>query len=382
MERKPLNIGIALSGGGVRAAVFHLGVLGRLATDSLLENITFISTVSGGTLVTGLIYSISENRWPSSKIFLSECIPQAKQFLTKTSLQREVVFRFFFKPWFLYQGKAKLLSESIRKCWSITEFLKNISTKPRWIINATAYESGKSWRFTPQRMGDYILNYVRTPHISLSDAMAASAAYPGLIGPLKIKTNEYSWFRFKNWNNDEKESFKPNIKSIHLWDGGVYDNLGVEPLFKFRKERYRKEYNFLIVSDASKGIEFEKPSFFHKRAFRLVNIAMDQVRSLRARTLVSHFQDNPNSGVYLKIGNSSHFILSQSGMQESKITAITENSLSKIDTAKAANVETTLRKLTESEFSRLYQHGWEVANYTLLSRCPDCFSHKENLKML
>ena len=32
------KIGIALSGGGVRATVFHLGVLARLAEDDLLES--------------------------------------------------------------------------------------------------------------------------------------------------------------------------------------------------------------------------------------------------------------------------------------------------------------------------------------------------------
>ena len=55
MKKEDLKLAIALSGGGVRASVFHLGVLSRLAIDDLLENITFISTVSGGTLVTGLI---------------------------------------------------------------------------------------------------------------------------------------------------------------------------------------------------------------------------------------------------------------------------------------------------------------------------------------
>lgn len=43
-----MNIGIALSGGGYRATVFHLGVLARLSEDNLLDQISFISTVSGG----------------------------------------------------------------------------------------------------------------------------------------------------------------------------------------------------------------------------------------------------------------------------------------------------------------------------------------------
>ena len=43
------RIGLALSGGGVRAATFHMGVLRRLAAEALLERISIISTVSGGS---------------------------------------------------------------------------------------------------------------------------------------------------------------------------------------------------------------------------------------------------------------------------------------------------------------------------------------------
>jgi hypothetical protein len=41
------RIGLALSDGGIRAAVFHLGVLRRLASGHLLENVSIVSTVSG-----------------------------------------------------------------------------------------------------------------------------------------------------------------------------------------------------------------------------------------------------------------------------------------------------------------------------------------------
>jgi predicted acylesterase/phospholipase RssA len=51
------EIGLALSGGGVRAAVFHLGVLKRLADEGLLESVSAISTVSGGSLVMAAIVS-------------------------------------------------------------------------------------------------------------------------------------------------------------------------------------------------------------------------------------------------------------------------------------------------------------------------------------
>src|SRR5690242_15330549 len=40
--------GLALSGGGIRSAVYCLGVLQHLARDRLLEKFDYLSTVSGG----------------------------------------------------------------------------------------------------------------------------------------------------------------------------------------------------------------------------------------------------------------------------------------------------------------------------------------------
>lgn len=72
-EKVPLGttrIGLALSGGGFRAAVFHLGIVRWLAEEHLLERVTQVSTVSGGSLVTGAIFSAAGGEWPSSSEFL------------------------------------------------------------------------------------------------------------------------------------------------------------------------------------------------------------------------------------------------------------------------------------------------------------------------
>src|SRR5579859_1030130 len=93
-----MNIALALSGGGVRAAVFHLGVMARLASEKMLEHVTFISTVSGGSMVVGLVYALSDNRWPSSRTFLEDGLPAARLRLTRTSIQRDYVKRLFRRP--------------------------------------------------------------------------------------------------------------------------------------------------------------------------------------------------------------------------------------------------------------------------------------------
>jgi predicted acylesterase/phospholipase RssA len=54
--RIPAKFGLALSGGGFRAAFFHLGVLARLAERGRLRRLHVISTVSGGSIVGALYY--------------------------------------------------------------------------------------------------------------------------------------------------------------------------------------------------------------------------------------------------------------------------------------------------------------------------------------
>jgi hypothetical protein len=45
------KIGLALSGGGFRAALFHIGVLARLAECDLLRRLEYLSCVSGGSII-------------------------------------------------------------------------------------------------------------------------------------------------------------------------------------------------------------------------------------------------------------------------------------------------------------------------------------------
>ena len=45
------RIGLALSGGGFRASLFHIGVLARLAELNVLRGIECISCVSGGSII-------------------------------------------------------------------------------------------------------------------------------------------------------------------------------------------------------------------------------------------------------------------------------------------------------------------------------------------
>src|SRR5512133_402649 len=50
------KIGLALSGGGFRASLFHIGVLAKLAELDVLRHIEVLSCVSGGSILGAYYY--------------------------------------------------------------------------------------------------------------------------------------------------------------------------------------------------------------------------------------------------------------------------------------------------------------------------------------
>ncbi len=360
-----MKIGIALSGGGVRATVFHLGVLARLAEENLLEDVTFLSTVSGGSLCGGLIYHANAYKWPSSAELRERVLPRVYSILTRRDLQSAYAWKMLGWPANLFRIRANNLSGLIRQLWGIRGSLHDIPDRPRWTLDATCYETGRNWRFSSKRMGDYVLGYAESPTFPICDAMAASSAFPGLIGSFVLGTRAWPWVKYKAGSTSEVEPTSVPYSEIHLWDGGLYDNLGVEALFKPEGE-YRDGVDFLIVSDASGRFASQPYRFFWDAFPRLIGIATDQVRSLRARMVIDHFKRNPGSGSYLRIGDSGQYILrgSQSGVDTNRLVS---ECLNDAEVELAGGMETTIRRLTPTEFARLFRHGFEVANCTLFA---------------
>ncbi len=360
-----MKIALAFSGGGVRATVFHLGVLARLAREDLLGRVKIISSVSGGSLAAGLVFASTGNRWPGSAEYLHDVVPQIHRLLTSTNLQWSYALKSLMFPWRLVSGRASVLGDAMEQQWRINGTLADLPIAPRWIINATCYETGKNWRFQRDLMGDYQTKYIPDPDFRLSHALAASAAVPGLIGPLIVKTKHYKWSEFRD---DEWQAIAPKYNRLHLWDGGVYDNLGVEALFK-PGDGLREDTDFLIVCDASRALTSEsrekrwRPGFLDA-SIRLVDVATDQVRSLRARMLMDYFKQNPGTGAYLKMG-----------LRRKRIHLHTHSgdqpALTDAEVQQASQLETTLRRLTHGEFSLLFRHGFEVAEATLTTYCND-----------
>lgn len=382
-----MNISLALSGGGFRATVFHLGVLGRLACSNKLEDVALLSTVSGGSLCAGLIFALNKPQgkceWPSSAAFIDSIEPQAHQLLTSFDMQGSLIQRAFGTFWTLLETRASILSMLMQKHWHMTDKLKDLPEHPRWMINTTCYETGKNWRFEREQMGDYLFGYSHDTDLPLSDAVAASAGFPGLIGALTLKTTGRKWFQYQNAvdGDDEKHLHKipiehPRYEEVHLWDGGVYDNHGLEGIYDPQKG-WSNRFGFLIVSDAAGQGGEERYRKGIPALMRLSSgIMMNQVRSLRTRMILARLQERPqkDQGVFLQMGNTCEYILKNND-KAALMPQFQDGLMPVAEVTSAANTPTVIRKLSEQEYERLYHHGYEVADATLFAYYQDDYPH-------
>jgi NTE family protein len=366
-----MRIGLALSGGGIRALVFHLGILARLAADNKLEEIRFISTVSGGSLCAALVFSAVDYRWPSSAEFQAEVVPYLRNLLTTVDLQRQLLWKTVLSPRYLFQRSANALAELLEQVWRITGRLPDLPDQPRWIINATCHETGKRWRFEKKRMGDYVFGQVEYPDIAISQAVAASSAVPFAIGPLTLSTRPYEWCRYGN--NQTLVPAKPAQKHVHLWDGALYDNLGVEALVKMGEQYRDDEINFLIVSDASPSLSPQVYWPWQNRIRRLYDMTSNQSQASKTREVMSRLKRRDPPGGYFKIGRSATYILEKSG-RGAEIAQVKSGMLADTDINWARDMELSLKRLSSFEFDCLFHHGFEVANFTLYAYNSDEFS--------
>jgi len=367
---REMKIGLALSGGGVRATMFHLGVLARLAETPLWGQLAHISTVSGGSLCIALVFVKAGKKWPSADEYLNTCLPEIRRVLTTFDLQKAYKRNTFTHPWLLSRGRARVIAKLIEKHWGVTGNIANMPREPRWTINATCYETGKNWRFAAKRMGDYEANYVIEPKFPLADAVAASAAFPGLIGPLVLHTGKYQWHKYEG---DNLVPAEPIAKSLVLWDGGVYDNLGVEALYKLGKG-FREGIDFCLVSDASGKFAAEERGDSEvswlvkmwRAGNRLVAIPMDQVRGLRARDMFAFFKENSCGGI-IRMGESVQTVFNNNKCCPPDDAQLA-NSLTSEQVQAAATFSTCLSALHPEEYDLLFRHGYETCGAVLACR--------------
>jgi NTE family protein len=282
------GIGLCLSGGGYRAMLFHLGVVWRLNDIGYLPRLDRISSVSGGSITAGVLgmnwMDLAFDANGRSDKFDELVVRPVRRIAGKT-IDRKAIFGGMFGPGTISAKVAKAYDRYLFDGKTLQDLPDD---PPRFVFNATNVQSGSLWRFMKPYMRDWRVGEVKNPTVPLALAVAASSAFPPVLSPANLNLDG-STFTPGSGSELQREPFTTDVV---LTDGGVYDNLGIEPVWK--------RYKTILVSDGGGQMapDPDPKRDWAGHAKRILNIIDNQVRSLRKRQIMGSFDAGVRSGAY------------------------------------------------------------------------------------
>jgi NTE family protein len=358
------GIALCLSGGGYRAMLFHLGCLWRLNEWGYLPRLSRISSVSGGSIVAATLGAHwSKLCFDATGVatgFQSELVVAVRALAHKT-IDRSAVTLGLATPGSISRRLAKSYARHLYGNATLQD-LPNDADGPRFVINATNLQSGVLWRFSRPYARDYKVGRIDAPTIPLSVTVAASSAFPPVLGPARLR------FKESDFAPESGEGLQRPPFTTHpvLVDGGVYDNLGLETAWK--------RYSTVLVSDGGGAMPPETGALGRAKAWRwrdwgsqsvrVMHVLDSQVRSLRKRATIAGFQapaasNEHRDGAYWGIRSD----ISQYGLASSLPCPVTA-------TLRLANIPTRLADLDDITQQRLINWGYAVCD-TAMRRWVD-----------
>lgn len=314
--------GLALSGGGFRASLYHIGVLASLAERDMLRHVEVISCVSGGSIL-GMYYYLKLRKLledkPDAEITREDYIELVRETEVEflDGVQRNLRMRALFSPTSnlnVLISRASSTTNRLGRLYESELYVKVLGRGPHYmnelkvhpagepdfyprydnwsrkakvpivVLNATTLNTCHNWQFTatfmgepPQPIADAQIDandrlrrmyYNEAPaayrQVRLGDAVAASACVPGLFEPLVLDCLYEGEF------------------VVRLVDGGVFDNQGVATL-------HEQECQVMLVSDASgqTGIQKNPPGERLSVSTRSNDVLMARIRQCEHQLLCS-----------------------------------------------------------------------------------------------
>jgi predicted acylesterase/phospholipase RssA len=302
-----MMVGLAISGGGSRAATFAAGVLealgelkikGSSGERSLLERVQYISSVSGGSLATAYYAALKP---PKTEPVLGDqgLSPAYQKFFSayKEAMQENFEWPAALRQVLFFRLNSTKGAYSLAEVWD-DKFFSEMTfaglyererrgDSPRVILNGTSYNSGLRFMLTTLPPADFdydfvgplienlkaqrgneinteglaiIVNNLKTAKkhflpltfeliganhrdLRLSIGVASSASFPPIVGPVTY-------------------SVDGNPTYQHIGDGGLFDNLGTESLATLFLKKIPKmdpaKRGIIIVVDAAYSFDAGK----------------------------------------------------------------------------------------------------------------------------
>jgi predicted acylesterase/phospholipase RssA len=336
------KVGLALSGGGFRASLFHIGVLARLAELDQLRHIEVISCVSGGSIIGAHYYLelrklLMEKR--DSEITQKDYIDLVKRvqqgFLkgVQTNIRMRISAEWitnlkmiFSKGYSRTQRlgelyEKRLYSEIDDGCGDKPRYMSDLFVIPKdnsdkneksfnprrqnWgrankvpilILNATALNTGHNWQFTASWMGEppttvnpeIDTNYrLRRLYYDEAPAGFSKVRLGTAVGASSCVPGLFEPVVLENLYEHPRDGGESEKITVRLVDGGVHDNQGVVGLIE-------QDCVVMLVSDASGQMEAaDNPSNgLLAVPMRTNSILMSRVRDAEYNDLMSRIRSS------------------------------------------------------------------------------------------
>ncbi len=339
----PLRAGraLCLSGGGFRAAIFHLGAMHRLHASGRLHRLDAISAVSGGSLAAAWLATryVTGRRDPRERFadwcaridFLAEVVEPFRAVAARDLRTLPVLLTLPWN-WLWPSTRVRLLEANYAQVFDGLE-LRDLPAHPRFVFCATDLTFGVNWEFSRRRCGDFQAGYLRRHgKIALATAVAASSCFPPLFGPLRLPVHAEDFLQGRHCG----ASGDHLRDRLELSDGGVYDNLATEPVIKRCRE--------ILVSDAGAPFAFAAGEHALRRLLRYASVIGNQAVALRKRLFFGGLRAGEFEGGYWNLADRR-----DAGAAGYSLGLCAE---------RIARIRTDLDGFTDAEFEILVNHGW------------------------
>jgi predicted acylesterase/phospholipase RssA len=269
MEKTPIpaepfgKIALSCSGGGYRAASFHLGSMSYLhrldfGGAPLLEHVKLISTVSGGS-ITGVVYAMMKQQEHTFK--------EIYDFLLQTLLNTDLLKSGIENlnpdaPWPHTHKRKNLINvfaaqydAQFTRGALMNVFDKMTCHLEAVVFNCTDFQHALNFRFRnpgSSYAGNY---YNRIPlkqlrEVKLADVMAASSCFPGGFEPM-CWPDDFVHEQSPNLLDLATQNAAAAINPLGIMDGGIYDNQGVDSILRYKEGSALPYFDLIILSDVA-----------------------------------------------------------------------------------------------------------------------------------
>jgi predicted acylesterase/phospholipase RssA len=226
------RIGLAFSGGGFRATLFHLGMVRLLREANILPGVTHVTSVSGGSILAGHL-ALNWHRYTGSLKDFDAAAAELIRFI-QLDIRNRVMRRYplalplralrrlaFLGP-ARQLGRTGLLEYHYEKYLYGNTCLFQLPERPRLFILATNLSEGCLCAFTRDGLlvqrrqpGEHFrFDRIHTGLATLPMAVTASSAFPPIFPPLELDGHDVG-------------ADPGRFGRLAFTDGGIYDNLGV-----------------------------------------------------------------------------------------------------------------------------------------------------------